>query len=56
MCRLTRKDDMADETSLIFDLGSHAIKAGFAGDEEPRAIVPSVVGTSKFSKDQLPVS
>ena len=52
---LTRKD-MADETSLVFDLGSHAIKAGFAGDEDPRAIVPSVVGTSKFSKDQLPVS
>ena len=49
---------MDSEISLVFDLGSYAVKAGFAGDKEPRAVVPSVVGTPKVSKDHLdlPVS
>ena len=46
----------SDEPSIVFDLGSQAIKAGFAGNDDPCASVPSVLGTSKFGKDKLPVS
>ena len=45
-----------EEPAIVFDLGSHAIKAGFAGDDDPRASIPSVVGMIKFCKDRLPVS
>lgn len=45
-----------EEPRIVFDLGSHAIKAGFAGGDDPIAVVPSVVGTSRFSKGNLPVS
>ena len=33
-----------DVQALVIDNGSHTIKAGFAGDEEPRSVFPSVVG------------
>ena len=36
---------MADEmTSLVLDNGSGVNKAGFAGDDAPRAVFPSIVG------------
>jgi len=35
------EDDVA---AVVIDNGSHTIKAGFAGDDAPRAIFPSVVG------------
>ena len=44
-----------EEPRIVFDLGSHAIKAGYAGDDDPRVAIPSVVGISKFS-NKLPVS
>eukprot|EP00850_Spirogloea_muscicola_P005314 SM000024S07776 [mRNA] locus=s24:471134:476148:+ [translate_table: standard] len=34
-----------DEVSaIVLDLGSHAIKAGYAGEDSPKAVFPSVVG------------
>ncbi|KAK2647825.1 hypothetical protein Ddye_015314 [Dipteronia dyeriana] len=35
----------ADEVSaIVLDLGSHTCKAGYAGDDAPKAVFPSVVG------------
>jgi len=35
----------ADEVSaLVIDLGSHTCKAGYAGDDVPKAVFPSVSG------------
>ena len=35
---------MAETTSLVVDNGSGMCKAGFAGDDAPRAVFPSIVG------------
>jgi len=35
---------MADTAALVVDNGSGMVKAGFAGDDAPRAVFPSVVG------------
>jgi actin beta/gamma 1 len=35
---------MDDVVPLVFDNGSSMCKAGFAGDDAPRAVFPSVVG------------
>ncbi len=37
-----------DEDRVIaIDNGSHKIKAGFAGDDAPRVVFPSVIGRPK---------
>jgi len=37
--------DMDDEVAaLVIDNGSGMCKAGFAGDDAPRAVFPSIVG------------
>ena len=33
-----------DVTALVVDNGSGMCKAGFAGDDAPRAVFPSIVG------------
>ena len=33
---------------LVIDNGSGMVKAGFAGEDAPRAVFPSVVGRPKF--------
>lgn len=39
---------MSDEIpALVFDNGSGVFKAGFAGDDSPRAVFPSIVGRPK---------
>ena len=40
---------MADEDvqALVIDNGSGMCKAGFAGDDAPRAVFPSIVGRPK---------
>lgn len=51
-------DTMCDDeetTALVCDNGSGLVKAGFAGDDAPRAVFPSIVGrprhqVSKHSK------
>lgn len=35
-------------SALVVDNGSGMVKAGFAGDDAPRAVFPSVVGRPKF--------
>merc|ERR1712095_261058 len=44
--RKTKKDKMCDEdvAALVVDNGSGMCKAGFAGDDAPRAVFPSIVG------------
>merc|ERR1719197_1633579 len=32
---------------LVVDFGSGSVKAGFAGDDAPRAVIPAVVGRAK---------
>ena len=41
---------MADEdvAALVVDNGSGMCKAGFAGDDAPRAVFPSIVGRPKM--------
>lgn len=36
-----------DIAALVFDNGSGMSKAGFAGDDAPRAVFPSIVGRPK---------
>ena len=38
---VTREDEVA---ALVVDNGSGMVKAGFAGDDAPRAVFPSIVG------------
>jgi len=47
------EQESEESQSLVIDNGSGMVKAGFAGDDAPRAVFPSVVGRSKF--DQLMV-
>jgi actin-related protein len=37
-----------DVAALVIDNGSGMCKAGFAGDDAPRAVFPSVVGHPKY--------
>lgn len=36
--------DEDETTALVCDNGSGLVKAGFAGDDAPRAVFPSIVG------------
>ena len=38
-----------DSCAVVLDNGSGMMKAGFSGDDAPRAVFPSVVGRPKFS-------
>merc|ERR1712076_171260 len=37
-------EEEEDQTALVCDNGSGLVKAGFAGDDAPRAVYPSIVG------------
>jgi len=37
-----------DYTPLVIDNGTGMCKAGFAGEDAPRAIFPSIVGRPRF--------
>ena len=40
--------DIGDEIqSVVIDNGSGCVKAGFAGDDAPRSVFPSIVGRPK---------
>jgi actin beta/gamma 1 len=39
---------MADDTPLVVDNGSGMCKAGYAGDDAPRAVFPSIVGRPRY--------
>jgi len=40
---------MAEEQTVIIDNGSGMVKAGFAGEDAPRAVFPSIVGRPKHA-------
>merc|ERR1719206_1598838 len=46
VCSNTKGNKMCDEdvAALVVDNGSGMCKAGFAGDDAPRAVFPSIVG------------
>ncbi len=37
-----------DVQSVVIDNGSGMIKAGFAGDDAPRAVFPSITGRARY--------
>lgn len=37
-----------DVSALVVDNGSGMCKAGFAGDDAPRAVFPSIVGRPRY--------
>ena len=39
------EDDIA---AVVIDNGSGMVKAGFAGDDAPRAVFPAIVGRPKY--------
>ena len=41
-------NDMDDVTAVVMDNGSGMVKAGFAGDDAPRAVFPAIVGRPKY--------
>ena len=46
--RVTVMADIGDEIqSVVIDNGSGCVKAGFAGDDAPRSVFPSIVGRPK---------
>ena len=46
--KITYSDDLLVQ-SLLIDNESRMVKAGFAGDNYPRATFPSIIGRSKFN-------
>lgn len=42
-----------DSTALVCDNGSGLCKAGFAGDDAPRAVFPSIVGRPRHQVRQI---
>ena len=42
-----------DQTPLVIDNGSGMVKAGFAGDDAPRAVFPSIVGRPKHAASMV---
>jgi actin beta/gamma 1 len=45
---LAQGDGDENEAALVIDNGSGMVKAGFAGDDAPRAVFPSIVGRPKM--------
>ena len=42
-----------DDAAVVLDNGTGYIKAGFAGEEDPRYLVPSLLGRPKFANVML---
>ncbi|MEQ2260403.1 Actin-2, partial [Xenotaenia resolanae] len=45
--------DDDETTALVCDNGSGLVKAGFAGDDAPRAVFPSIVGRPRHQVREL---
>merc|ERR1711981_204485 len=52
-----KKENMCDgeeeQTALVVDNGSGMVKAGFSGDDAPRAVFPSIVGRPKVKSTMV---
>ena len=46
-------DSEEDQTALVCDNGSGLVKSGFAGDDAPRAVFPSIVGRPRHQVRNL---
>lgn len=46
--------DEDETTALVCDNGSGLVKAGFAGDDAPRAVFPSIVGRPRHQVGRRP--
>jgi actin-related protein len=44
-----RMADVGEVSALVVDNGSGMVKAGFAGDDAPRAVFPSLVGRPRHT-------
>jgi|NOAtaT_7_FD_contig_121_240162_length_1965_multi_3_in_0_out_0_2 actin-related protein len=51
MCQKQRETGMSDKAAVVIDNGSSMIKVGLAGEDEPKAFFPAVVGLFQ-SKDE----
>ena len=40
--------DSEDVSAVVLDNGSGMVKAGFAGDDAPRAVFPALVGRPRY--------
>ena len=40
-------------SAIVIDNGSGVCKAGFAGDDAPRVVFPSIIGRPKYRKDRI---
>lgn len=47
----TNEDEVAPQPPVVIDLGSYNCKAGFGGDDAPRAVFRNVVG-----RERIPIS
>ena len=47
--------DDEETTALVCDNGSGLVKAGFAGDDAPRAVFPSIVGRPRHQVTCTPL-
>lgn len=50
------ESDEEDAAVVVVDNGSGSIKAGFAGDDAPQCVFPSVIGRPKYQVNNLPIS
>ena len=42
-----------EKPALVVDNGSGMVKAGFSGDDAPRSVFPSIVGTPKVKNTMV---
>jgi len=50
------EQESEEGSTLVIDNGSGMVKAGFSGDDAPRAVFPSIVGRPKFDQMMLGVA
>lgn len=48
--------DDEETTALVCDNGSGLVKAGFAGDDAPRAVFPSIVGRPRHQVTYMSIN
>ena len=53
--KMSSYDNYDDVTALVIDNGSGMCKAGFAGDDAPRAVFPALVGRPKYQVGKLSI-
>jgi len=49
----SEEDENEQQSALVIDNGSGMVKSGFAGDDAPRAVFPSIVGRSKHQASMV---